>query len=182
MFGLMQDHPLLISGLIRHAAMNHGSREVVSRLVDGSIHRTTYAAIEPRARQLADRLTQYGIQPGDRVVTLAWNTYRHVECFYGVSGMGAVMHTVNPRLFREQISYIIRHAGGRVLIFDSDLLPIVEAIAPEIGNIERFVVLSDRAGMPASALQLESYEDWVAAGSPEYRWPQFDERQASSLC
>ena len=146
MHGLMQDHPLLISSLIRHAAANHGGREVVSRLGDGSIHRTDYATIERRARRLAQTLERQGIRPGDRIATLAWNSYRHVECFYGVSGMGAVLHTVNPRLFHEQIAYIIRHAEDRVLIFDADLLPIVEKIAPEIGCVERYVVLTDRTG------------------------------------
>jgi fatty-acyl-CoA synthase len=182
MLGLMQDHPLLISGLIRHAAENHGSRAIVSRLVDGSIHRSDYAMVERRARQLANALSRRGYAPGDRIATLAWNTYRHLECFYGVSGMGAILHTVNPRLFREQISYIIRHASGRVLLFDADLLPIVEAIAPEIGNIEAFVALTDRAGLPASSLKLEAYEDWLSAGSTDYLWPTLDERQASSLC
>ena len=183
MHGLMQDHPLLISSLIRHAAANHGRREVVSRLGDGSIHRTDYATIERRARRLAQTLELQGIRPGDRIATLAWNTYRHVECFYGVSGMGAVLHTVNPRLFHEQIAYIIRHAEDRVLIFDADLLSIVEKIAPEIGCVERYVVLTDRAGLPSSdTLDLVAYEDWIAAAGDDYAWPEFDERAASSLC
>jgi fatty-acyl-CoA synthase len=179
----MQDHPLLISTLIRHAAENHGRREIVSRLGDGSIHRTDYATIEQRARRLAQALETRGIRPGDRVATLAWNTYRHLECFYGVSGMGAVLHTVNPRLFQEQIAYIIRHAEDRVLVFDADLLPIVETIAPEIGSVERFVVLADRAGLPRSErLELEAYEDWIDGTDDNYAWPDLDERAASSLC
>jgi fatty-acyl-CoA synthase len=183
MHGLMQDHPLLISTLIRHAAANHGGREVVSRLGDGSIHRTDYATIERRARRLAQALDSRGIRPGDRVATLAWNSYRHLECFYGVSGMGAVLHTVNPRLFHEQIEYIIRHAEDRVLFFDADLLPIVESIAPRIGCVEHFVVLCDRSQLPASdGLRLEAYEDWIGAGREDYAWPEFDERTASSLC
>ncbi|MCJ7452944.1 MAG: long-chain-fatty-acid--CoA ligase [Steroidobacteraceae bacterium] len=183
MHGLMQDHPLLISTLIRHAAENHGRREVVSRLGDGSIHRTDYATIEQRARRLARALESRGIRSGDRVATLAWNTYRHVECFYGVSGHGAVLHTVNPRLFHEQIAYIIRHAEDRVLVFDADLLPIVETIAPEIGCVERFVVLCDRSGMPQSErLKLEAYEDWIDGADDDYTWPNLDERAASSLC
>ncbi len=182
MHGLMQDHPLLISTLIRHAAENHGRREVVSRLGDGSIHRTDYATIERRARRLARALESRGIRSGDRVATLAWNTYRHVECFYGVSGHGAVLHTVNPRLFHEQIAYIIRHAEDRVLLFDADLLPIVETIAPEIGCVERFVVLCDRASLPESSLTLESYEGWIDDADDEYAWPDLDERAASSLC
>ena len=183
MHGLMQDHPLLISSLIRHASTNHGAREVVSRLGDGSIHRTNYAAIERRSRRLAQTLTSKGIGPGDRVATLAWNTYRHLECFYGVSGMGAVMHTVNPRLFHEQIEYIVRHAQDRILFFDADLLPIVESIAPRIGCVEHFVVLCERAQLPESGmLKLVAYEDWIAAGREDYAWPEFDERTASSLC
>ena len=183
MHGLMQDHPLLIASIIRHAAENHGQREVVSRLGDGSIHRTDYATLERRSRRLAQALESKGIRPGDRIGTLAWNTFRHVECFYGVSGMGAVLHTVNPRLFHEQIAYIIRHAEDRVLVFDADLLPIVETIAAEIGCVEHFVVLTDRSQLPKSdRLQLVAYEDWIAAGSDDYVWPQFDERSASSLC
>jgi fatty-acyl-CoA synthase len=183
MHGLMQDHPLLISSIIRHAAGNHGRREVVSRLGDGSIHRTNYATLERRSRRLAQILESKGIRAGDRIATLAWNTFRHVECFYGVSGMGAVLHTVNPRLFHEQIAYIIRHAEDRVLMFDADLLPIVETIAPEIGCVEQFVVLTDRSQLPKSdRLQLIAYEDWIDAGGDDYVWPQFDERSASSLC
>ena len=183
MHGLMQDHPLLISSLIRHAAENHGRREVVSRLGDGSIHRTDYATIERRARRLARALESRGIRSGDRVATLAWNTYRHVECFYGVSGHGAVLHTVNPRLFHDQIAYIIRHAEDRVLIFDADLLPVVETVAPGIGCIERYVVLCGRAELPKSdRLKLEAYEDWIEGADDDYAWPDLDERAASSLC
>jgi fatty-acyl-CoA synthase len=183
MFGLMQDHPLLISSLISHAAANHGRREVVSRLGDGSIHRTDYASVERRARRLAQRLESIGIRQGDRVATLAWNGFRHLECFYGVSGMGAVLHTVNPRLFREQIAYIVRHAADRVLLFDTELLPLVEAIATEIPSVEHFVVLDERARLPqSSSLKLVAYEDFIAVSNDDYRWPVFDERQASSLC
>ena len=183
MRGLMQDQPLLISSLIRHAAQNHGGREIVSRLGDGRIHRTDYAAVERRARRLALALEARGIRAGDRVATLAWNSYRHLECFYGVSGMAAILHTVNPRLFRDQIAYIIRHAGDRVLIFDADLLPIAEAIAPDVTCIEHFVVLCAREQLPQSAtLQLVAYEDWIEAGGDGFTWPVFDELAASSLC
>ncbi len=183
MYGLMQDHPLLISGLIKHAAANHGRREVVSRLGDGSIHRTDYASVERRARALAEKLQSLGIGHGERIATLAWNTYRHLECFYGVSGMGAVLHTVNPRLFREQIAYIIRHAEDRLLIFDADLLNIVESVADEIPSVEHFVVLCTREALPASTrLKLVAYEDWINGRGDDYHWPSFDERSASSLC
>ncbi|HQR23873.1 MAG TPA: long-chain fatty acid--CoA ligase [Steroidobacteraceae bacterium] len=182
MHGLMQDHPLLISSLIRHAAANHGRREVVSRLGDGSIHRTNYASVERRARRLARALEMRGIRSGDRVATLAWNTFRHLECFYGVSGLGAVLNTVNPRLFHDQIEYIVRHAENRVLIFDADLLPLVEAIAPQVPCVERYVVMCDRASMPDSRLQLDAYEDWIAGADDDFQWPDMDERAASSLC
>jgi fatty-acyl-CoA synthase len=183
MHGLMQDHPLLISSLIRYAAENHGRREVVSRLVDGSIHRTDYATVERRSRRFAKLLERDGIHRGDRIATLAWNTFRHLECFYGVSGMGGVLHTVNPRLFKEQIAYIVNHAEDRILLFDADLLPIVESIAHEIGCVERYIVLAEPDQMPTSrTLRLESYEAWLAAGDEDYAWPVFDERLASSLC
>ena len=183
MFGLMQDHPLLISGLITHAAAQHPNREVASRLNDGSIHHTTYQAVERRARALASRLESIGIKPGDRVATLAWNGFRHLECFYGVSGMGAVLHTVNPRLFHDQISYIIRHAEGRILMFDADLLPIVEGIAHELSSIEHYVVLCSQAELPKSSkLSLLAYEQWIEGFGERYTWPVFDERLASSLC
>ena len=183
MLGLMQDHPLLISSLIRHAAQNHGRREVVSRLVDGSVHRTDYATVERRARRLAQALESRGLRSGDRIGTLAWNTFRHLECFYGVSGMGCVLHTVNPRLFREQIAYIIRHADDRVLMFDVDQLPLVEAIADELACVEHFVVLVERAALPTSTrLALQSYEDWIDAGHEDWAWPMLDERSACSLC
>jgi acyl-CoA synthetase (AMP-forming)/AMP-acid ligase II len=183
MLGLMQDHPLLISTLIRHAAANHGRREVVSRLNDGSIHRTDYATIERRARRLATGLESQGLRRGDRVGTLAWNTYRHLECFYGISGMGAVLHTINPRLFKDQIAYIINHAEDRALIFDADLLPIVESVADRLETVEHFIVLASPEQMPASAaVRLECYEDLIARGSEDYAWPVFDEGSASSLC
>lgn len=183
MQGLMQDHPLLISGLIRHAASQHPKREIVSRLGDGTLHRTNYFEVERRARALAEKLESIGIEAGDRVATLAWNGYRHLECFYGVSGMGAVLHTVNPRLFREQIVYIIRHAEDRVLLFDPDLLCIVEDIAEEIRCVEHFIVMCSREELPPSAkLTLQPYEDWIGSHGEDYRWPSFDERSASSLC
>ena len=183
MLGLMQDHPLLISSLIRHAADSHGRREVVSRLIDGTIHRTDYATVERRARRVAKVLQGLDIRCGDRVATLAWNTFRHLECFYGVSGMGAVLHTINPRLFKEQIAYIVNHAEDRALFFDADLLPIVESVAAQIGCVEHFIVLTTREQMPASAeLSLVCYEDLLTAAAEDYDWPRFDERTASSLC
>ncbi|MFO1406117.1 MAG: long-chain fatty acid--CoA ligase [Steroidobacteraceae bacterium] len=182
MHGLMQDHPLLISSLIRHAATNHPRREVVSRLGDGSLHRTDYATVERRARRLARSLEMRGIRSGDRVATLAWNTFRHLECFYGVSGLGAVLHTVNPRLFHDQIAYIVRHAEDRVVIFDADLLPLAESIAPDVPCVERWIVMAAPDAVPPSRLPLESYEAWIDGADDDYAWPDLDERAASSLC
>jgi acyl-CoA synthetase (AMP-forming)/AMP-acid ligase II len=183
MHGLMQDHELLISSLIRHAATNHPRREIASRRATGAVHRTNYLEVEQRARRLAAALQRLGVRTGDRVATLACSTYRHVECFYGVSGLGAVLHTVNPRLFRDQLIYIMNHAEDRVLLFDADLLPLVESLAPKLASIQTFIVLEDRGGMPASGLiQLACYEELLAAAPDDFAWPTFDERSASSLC
>ncbi len=183
MRGLMQDHELLISSLLEHAAREHGSREIVSREAGGAIRRITYANVERRARRLGSALSIAGIQPGDRVATLATSRYRHLECFYGVSGMGAVLHTVNPRLFDAQLTYIMNHAEDRMLLFDPEFLALVERIAPSLETVERFVVLGDRADVPEnSSLSLEFHEELIAAGSEGYAWPRFDERQASTLC
>lgn len=183
LIGLMQKPPLMISSLLHYAAAFHGGVEIVSRTVEGPIHRTTYAESLSRAGRLANALTRLGMKPGDRVATLAWNTYRHFEMFYGVSGMGSVLHTVNPRLFEEQISYIVNHAHDRLLFLDISFLPLVERLASTLTTIERFVVLCDRASMPASALRdMACYEDLLAAEPETFEWPAFDEETASSLC
>ncbi|WP_204602371.1 long-chain-fatty-acid--CoA ligase [Paremcibacter congregatus] len=182
--GLMQDNDLMISSLIRYAAAYHGQQEIVTRTVEGPIHRYTYAEAESRSKQLAKVLiNRFGILPGDRVGTLAWTTYRHFELFYGVSGMGAVLHTTNPRLFAEQVSYIINHAEDRVLFIDLDFVPMVEQLLPELGGIEQFIILTDRAYMPDSSLPgVLCYEELLAAEDDQYDWPTFDEKSASSLC
>ncbi|WP_417624833.1 long-chain-fatty-acid--CoA ligase [Paremcibacter congregatus] len=182
--GLMQDNDLMISSLIRYAAAYHGQQEIVTRTVEGPVHRYTYAEAESRSKQLAKVLiNRFGILPGDRVGTLAWTTYRHFELFYGVSGMGAVLHTTNPRLFAEQVSYIINHAEDRVLFIDLDFVPMVEQLLPELGGIEQFVILTDRAHMPDSSLPgVLCYEELLAAEDDQYDWPTFDEKSASSLC
>ncbi|HTT03181.1 MAG TPA: long-chain fatty acid--CoA ligase [Steroidobacteraceae bacterium] len=183
MYGLMQDHELLISSLIRHAATYHARREIASREASGALHRTSYGEVERRARRLAVALAKLGLERGDRVATLACSHHRHLECFYGVSGMGAVLHTVNPRLFKEQLIYIMNHAEDRVLLFDADLLPLVEALAPQLESIQSYVVLDDREAMPASdTLPLACYEELLADAHDDYSWPVFDERSASSLC
>lgn len=181
--GLMQDEPLLISNLIRYAATYHGDVEIVTRTPEGPIHRYTYAKAHDRAAQVANLMTRLGVQPGERIGTLAWTTHRHFDLFYGVSGMGAVLHTVNPRLFEEQISYIINHAEDRFMFLDADFVPLMERISKLCPTIEGYVILTDRAHMPATQLpNVFCYEELIAAESADFIWPRFDERQASSLC
>ena len=183
MQGLMQEIPLMISSLIRYAAEYHGDRQVVSRTVEGPIHRYGYAECERRARRVANVMAGLGIGHGDRVGTLAWNGYRHLELFYGVSGMGAVLHTVNPRLFTEQIVYIINHAEDRVLFVDLTFVELVERIADQLTTVEHVVVMTDEEHMPATARpNVACYESLLAGESEDYAWPLFDERAASSLC
>ncbi|MFT0141495.1 long-chain-fatty-acid--CoA ligase [Alcanivoracaceae bacterium MT1] len=183
MQGLMQDKPLLISSLIEHAATFHPEQEIVSRSIEGPIHRTNYREIAHRAKQVANVLNELGVEFGDRIGTLAWNTWRHMELYFGVSGSGAVLHTVNPRLFPEQVEYILNHAEDKVLFFDISFAPLVEKLVPQLNSIEHFVALTDRAHMPEVDIPgLLCYEDLVEAASAEYVWPEFDERTASSLC
>ena len=183
MLGLMQQHRLSIPSLIEHAASCHPDAEIVSRTVEGPIHRCTYADIRRRAKQVANAMTALGVQAGDRVATLAWNGYRHMELYFGVSGMGAVLHTVNPRLFPEQLEYIIDHAEDGVLCFDLSFLPLVEKLAPRLKTVRHCVVLTDRAHMPDSSIPgLLCYEDLLAAQSSDYAWPELDENTAASLC
>ena len=182
MIGAMQDWPLTTSRLIDHAAVNHPYREIVSLLVEGGEHRTNWREIRDRSRRLASALTARGIAPGDRVATLAWNTHRHVECLYGISGMGAVAHTINPRLFDDQIVFIANHAEDRVLLFDLTFLPLVERIASRLTTITQFVVLADAAHLPESSLDLHCYEDMLAAADPGFAWAMIDENAPSGLC
>ena len=187
MLGLMQDRPLLISDIIRHAARHHGGNEIVSRGVDGALHRQDYVTLERRARRLARVLQGLGVQPGDRVATLAWNGYRHVELYYAVSGMGAVCHTVNPRLSNEDIAFIMRDAADVLLFADLTFAAAIAAAAPNCGGSVRAVVmLCERAAMPDFTLPpgmaLLCYEELMAAADEDFVWPQFDERTAGSLC
>jgi fatty-acyl-CoA synthase len=183
MLGLMQQHPLLISSLIEHAACAHPDAQIVSCALDAPSHRCTYADLDRRSRQLASVLTSLGILEGDRVATMAWNGYRHMELFFGVSGMGAVLHTVNPRLYAEQIEYIVNHAEARHLFFDVGFAALVEQLAPRLKSISSFIAMTDRANMPANAIpNLLCYEELVAEQSSEYDWPSLDENCASSLC
>ena len=181
--GLMQDRPLLISSLIEHAARFHSQAEIVSRTCEGPMHRCTYADIGRRAKRVANALSGLGVATGDRIATLAWNGYRHMELYYGVSGMGAVLHTINPRLFPEQVEYIVRHAEDRFVFFDLSFVPLIEKLAQAATGVRAFVLMTDRAHLPECDIPgLLCYEDLLAAASDEYEWPQFDEHTASSLC
>ncbi|GLS14815.1 MULTISPECIES: 3-(methylthio)propionyl-CoA ligase [Hydrogenophaga] len=183
MHGLMQDRPLLISSLIEHAATFHPDTEIVSRLPEGTVHRTHWRGVRDLSRQIAQALQALGIRQGDRVGTLAWNSYRHLALYYGVSGSGAVLHTVNPRLFPEQIDYIVNHAEDQVLFFDTTFAPLVQQIAPRLKTVKAFIAMTDRAHMPdIDVPNLLCFEELVAAQSTEYTWPEFDEKNASSLC
>ena len=184
MKGLMMDMPLLLSGLIDYAADFHGDAQIIAREIEGDIHRYTYADARTRTKQMAKALQRLDIKEGDRVGTLAWNTHRHFEMFYAAPGMGAVLHTVNPRLFPEQLVYIINHAEDRLLFIDRATLPIVEAIADKLTSVEAFVVMSSTERMPETKLaNVHCYETLLAAeDATGYAWPQFDERNASTIC
>jgi acyl-CoA synthetase (AMP-forming)/AMP-acid ligase II len=181
--GLMQDHALTISSLLRHAERNHAAVPIVSCTVEGPILRFDYAAWAARTRRLALACRRLGVAGGDRIGTLAWNTHRHLELFFAVPGIGAVCHTINPRLFEDQIQYIVEHAQDRFLFLDSTFLELVERLAPRFASVEAYVLMTDREHMPASStLPLLCYEDLIAAESSEFDWPSIDEREASSLC
>ena len=183
MLSLMMNQPLMISSLIRHADKNHGDTEIVSRTVEGPIHRYTYRDAHVRARRLARALARLGVQAGDRVGTLAWNGYRHFELYYAVSGMGAVIHTINPRLFPDQITYIVNHAEDRYCFFDLTFAPLVERLAPECKSVKGWVAMTDRAHMPSVAIpNLLCYEELLDAENDDFDWPEFDENTAAALC
>lgn len=183
MKGLMQDWPLLVPKIIDHSAQYYRDREVVTRSIEGPIHRTNYAQIHSRARKVAKALTKHGIRLGDRVGTLAWNTWRHLEAWYGIVGIGAIYHTINPRLFPDQIAYIANHAEDRVIFVDLTFVPILEKIADQLKTVERFVVLTDAAHMPKTALKnAVAYEDFIGAVDDDFAWSTFDENTACGLC
>jgi fatty-acyl-CoA synthase len=183
MLGLMQDWPLLCHRIIDHATLNHGERCIHSRSVEGPLTTTTYRAIRTRALRVAKRLERDGIRLGDRVGTLAWNTARHLEAWYGILGIGAVYHTVNPRLFPEQIAWIINHAEDRVLLTDLTFVPLLEKLADKLATIERYVVLTDAAHMPATSLRnAVAYEQWIGEVDDDFAWRSFDENTAAGMC
>jgi len=184
LMGQMMDRPLLVSSIIAFAARHYGASEIVSRRVEGDIHRYTYRDCEARARRMAQTLQTLGVGMGDRVATLAWNGYRHLELYYAVSGSGAVLHTINPRLHPDQIAYIVNHAEGQYLFFDMSFLPAIEQMARQCKTIKGYVAMCDRAHMPqeTNIPMLLCYEDLIASSSGDYEWPQFDERAAAALC
>ena len=183
MLGLMQQRPLLISSLLEHAELNHGETEIVSCAIEGGEHRYTYADCANRTRKLAKALKRLGVETGDRVGTLAWNTWRHFELFYAIPGIGAVCHTINPRLFDDQITYIANHAEDRFLFVDLTFVELVERLIGRMPSVEAVIILTDAAHMPRTSLpNVLCYEDLLAAEDDDLAWPQFDENTASSLC
>jgi fatty-acyl-CoA synthase len=183
MLGLMQDWQLLCHRILDHAATQHGARQIVSRSVEGPFHTTNYADLRVRALRVAQRLDRSGIKLGNRVATLAWNTWRHLEAWYGIMGIGAVYHTVNPRLFPDQIAWIVNHAEDRVMMVDLTFVPILEKLAERLKPIEQYVVLTDAEHMPATALKnAVPYEEWIAEVDGDFAWKDFDENTAAGMC
>ncbi|VVP72711.1 3-methylmercaptopropionyl-CoA ligase [Pseudomonas fluorescens] len=184
MHGLMMHKQLLISSLIEHADRHHGDTQIVSRRVEGDIHRYSFRDCHRRARQVASALTSLGVQPADRIGTLAWNGYRHLELYYGVSGMGAIVHTINPRLHEDQVAYIANHAEDQYIFFDLTFLPLIKLIAGRCNTVKAFIAMTDHSHMPKDAGidNLLCYEDLLQQGSADYVWPMLDEDAASTLC
>ncbi|WP_274629752.1 fatty-acid--CoA ligase [Arvimicrobium flavum] len=183
MLGLMQEWPLLCHKILDNAARQHGNREIVSRSIEGPIVRTTYTELRRRSLQVAQRLEREGFKLGDRIATLGWNTARHLEAWYGTMGIGAVYHTLNPRLFPDQIAWIMNHAEDRALFVDLTFMPIVEKIAPLVPSLKKIVVLTDAAHMPATALpNVAAYEEWLAEADGDFSWKSFDENTAAGMC
>lgn len=183
MRGRMMETPLLVSSLIEHAGRVHGDQEIITRSVEGPIQRGSWAEVRSRSKKLGRALRAEGISPGDRIATIAWNTQRHIELYYGVSGIGAICHTLNPRLHPSQLVYIVSHAEDRIVFVDLTFVPLVEAVADKLPCVERYVVLTDSAHMPETSLPgAVSYEDFIGDEDDDLEWPQFDEGQAAALC
>jgi fatty-acyl-CoA synthase len=183
MLGLMQDWPLLCHRIIDHAARNHPQRRVVTRSIEGPMHSIAYSDVRSRALRVAKRLEKDGIRLGDRVATLAWNTWRHLEAWYGIMGIGAIYHTVNPRLFAEQIVWIVNHAEDRIVMTDLTFVPLLEKLADKLPTVERYVILTDAAHMPATSLKnAVPYESWIAEVDDDFAWKSFDENTAAGMC
>lgn len=183
MKGLMQPNPMNLVHVLEHAARFHGGREIVSSTVEGGIHRYTYSDALARTKKFANALQKLGVDIGDRVGTLAWNGYRHFETWYAISGQGAITHTVNPRLFPDQVAYIINHAADKFVVLDTTFVSLVEGIQDQLSSVEGFVILADREHMPQTSLKnVHCYEDLIADEPEEFAWPELDEETASSLC
>jgi 3-(methylthio)propionyl---CoA ligase len=182
MRGLMMDRQLLISSLVEYAAQVYRDTEIVSRTVEGPIHRYTWTELRQRAKQLAGAMKANGTRDGDRIATIAWNGYRHLELYYGISGMGAVLHTVNPRLHPSQLVYILNHAQDRVVFLDLTFVPLIEAVADKLESVRAIVVMTDREHMPRSDLDLLCYEELIAEHDGDFEWPSFDENTAAAIC
>jgi len=183
MLGLMQNYPLLVQTILDHAGLNHGEREMVTRSVEGPIRRISYRDLRLRALRVAKALQKEGVVLGDRIATMAWNTDRHVEVWYGIMGLGAISHTVNPRLFVEQLVYIMNHAEDKILFVDLTFVPLIEAIAAKLPTIKKYIVLTDETHMPATRLpNAYAYETWLAGSDADIAWASFDENTAAGLC
>ena len=183
MLGLMQDYPLLTHTILDHAALNHGEREQVTRSVEGPIRRTTLAEIRKRSLKVAKALANEGVRLGDRVATMAWNTDRHLETWFGIMGNGAICHTLNPRLFADQLDYIVNHAEDDIMFVDLTFMPIVEALKERFGTVRKYIVLTDAEHMPETVLpNAVAYEDWISAVDDDFKWGSFDENTAAALC
>lgn len=183
MLGQMQDRPLLVSSLMEQAEKFHRNQEIVTRTVEGPIHRCTYGDVGLRSRKLAQALLNLGVELGDRVGTLGWNTFRHLEVWYGVTGIGAITHTVNPRLYEDQIAYIINHAENKYVFTDTSFVNILERLEPQLETVQGFVIMADRENMPETSLKnVLCYEELVEAEDGDYQWPTFDENTAAAMC
>jgi fatty-acyl-CoA synthase len=183
MLGLMQDFPLLVQTMLDHGALNHGEREMVTRGIEGPIRRCTLADVRQRALRVAKALDREGVALGDRIATMAWNTDRHVEAWFGIMGLGAICHTLNPRLFAQQLDYIINHAEDSIIFVDASFVPILEALQERLGTVRKYIVLTDAAHMPETRLpNAVAYEDWLSGVDDDFEWRSFDENTAAALC
>lgn len=179
----MQDWPLLVPTILEHASTYHSTREIISRTVEGPIHRCTYIDLARRARKLASAMEQMGVEQGDILATMAWNGYRHMEIWYGLMGLGGVVHTLNPRLFSDQLTYIINHAEDKYIFVDLTFVPLLEALQEKLPTVKGFIIMTDEENMPETVLKnVVCYEELIARGSEDYQWPQLDENTACGLC
>ena len=183
MLGNMMQEQLIISGVLEHAEKYNANTEIVSNTIEGGIHRYTIKDSAQRSKKLANALLKLGVEQGDVIATMAVNSYRHLELYFGISGLGAILHTLNPRLFPDDIKYIVNHAEDKYIFVDAPFLPIIEGVLPDLKTLKGIIVLTDKANMPSSSIEnLICYEDLISDESEEIVWPQFDENTASSLC